>query len=156
MMSGPPKFWAFTIQNTPKCSALRGIMNGSFYLYLSLQAPQAKKFGFMDDLRTIYVGANSTRACGAPQGSAEVSLQALEFANPTKIGGELFDFASTIHDKSAPEAQETASKKLSKIVGPNGFNPLQTAGGGSSPSRDDGGCHRVMLEARALTPFAMH
>ena len=35
-------------------------------------------------------------------------MQALEFTNPTKIGGELFDFASTIHDKSAAGAQGNA------------------------------------------------
>ena len=39
---------------------------------------------------------------------AEVYLQALEFVNTTKIGGELFDFASTIHDKSAAGAQGNA------------------------------------------------
>ena len=34
------------------------------------------------------------------------SLSAID--NPTKIGGELFDFASTIHDKSAAGTQGTA------------------------------------------------
>ena len=48
-------------------------------------------------------------------------LQALEFANTSKIVGELFDFARTIRDKSATEAQEIANKKKGHRVLPNGF-----------------------------------
>ena len=51
-------------------------------------------------------------------------LQALEFANTSKIVGELFDFARTIRVKSTAEAQGIADKKKGHRVFANGFQIL--------------------------------